>query len=302
MGIFRKSVTLERGLRGEFMKAKELDVNPILDKLMMKVPSTNTTEKYAWLGRLNKMKEWVDTKQVESVIDKSYSLENLAFENTFGVDKFDILNDNVNGAYTRIRDLATQAKEFPQILMIDRLIENGICYDGQNFLDTDHSEGDSGAQVNTASGAGVAIANIVTDFRAARARMRALKDSKGNPIWRTAHGLNLVVLCPTALEGVFEELLNAAYISQTENVLKGAADLVVLPALDANDANDWYLCAYTNSGLAPFILQENQPAKFVAQEEESEGGFFHRTYHYGCEWYGNVGYGMWQMIQRIVNT
>ena len=301
MSLIKGQATLERGLRAEFQKALQYQPNPILDSLFMNINSTGADEKYGWLGAVDSLVEWKDEKTVKSVIDHTYTVVNTPYEATIGVDRFDLADDSVGGAFMRTRDLTIRGRMFPQKLLLETIIANPTCYDGKAFFANDHEEGDSGAQDNLLTGTGVTIATITADFRAAVAAMLGFKDSAGEPIFETDVNMNLVVVCPTGLYGVFQELQNAAVISNTTNTIKGTFDLVPSSRLTGDDANDWYL--FSASPMAkPFIKQERDPLAFAALEGDSDIGFTKRTYLYSVTWRGKIAVGFWQSAVKTTNT
>lgn len=301
MGQIVNPVTLEKGLRADFMKAFEATSAPALLDAAMKVASTADHEKFGWLGASPQMQEFKDEKIPKGLLDFNYTITNVPYEATLKVDKFALRNDQLGGVQIRIRDLANRAKIFPVKLLMDLLMAGNtqLCYDGLPFFSASHSEGSSGTQSNLLSGSGVTVAALTTDFYAARAAMASFKDDQGQPFYEDMpSGQDLVVVCPPAMQGAFEQLFNAAMISNTTNTLVNAAQVVVNSRL--TDTNDWYLL---NKGgaIKPLILQENMPVEFGALEGNSDEGFKRRFYLYGVEWYGNVGYGLWQKAVKTTN-
>lgn len=300
MGQIVNPVTLEKGLRADFMKAFEGTENALIMQAALNVPSSAASEKFGWLGSSPTMQEFKDEKAPKGLLDFDYTISNVPYEATIKVDKFALKNDQLGGVQVRIRDLAARAKQFPIKLMIE-LLKAGttqLCYDGLPFFSVSHTEGDSGTQSNLLTGTGITAAQLTADFRAARAAMWGLKDDRGEPFYEDVN-MDLVVLCPPALQGVFEELFTASMISNTTNVLKGAAQVAVSSRL--TDANDWYLLNKAGA-IKPLVFQENMPVTFGALEGDSESGFMRRFYHYGVEWYGNVGFGLWQKAMKTTNT
>lgn len=302
MGIVWTPATLAAGLRSEFVLASQVKPDPTLDQLMMKVPSTKRSETYGWLGQVNDLREWVDSKTLEALTDHTYSVPNVPYEGTLQLKRTDIVDDQVGAAPQRIRDLTTKGRFHPQRLLIDAMAggDAALCYDGQYFYDTDHSEGASGTQSNKLTGTGSTTAQLQADFRAARAAILGFKDSKGKPIFETATNIKWVVTAPVGLFGAFEELQNAAIISNTTNVIKGLFDLVALPRLTTDDVNNWMLHAIV-PGMSPFILQEREALSFHALEGESDTGFFRDLYSYSVHWRGAVSYGWWQTSVLTTN-
>ena len=228
-------------------------------------------------------------------------MTNVPYEATIKVDKFTLRNDQLGAVQVRVRDLAARARVFPIKLLVDLLVAGSsqLCYDGQAFFSASHSEGSSGTQSNLLSGSGVTTSALATDFRAARAKMLGYLDDQGQPMFEDIAGQDLLVVCNPAMQGVFEELFNASMISNTSNVLKGAAQVAVTSRL--SDTNDWYLLN-RGGAVKPLILQENMPVEFGALEGQSDEGFKRRFYLYGVEWYGNVGYGLWQKAVKTTNS
>lgn len=300
MGVIVTPKTLEKGLRAEFMKAYQSTENVGLMEAAMKITSSASKEDFGWLGSAPTMQEFKDEKAPRALLDFDFSIKNVPFEGTIGVDKFALRNDQLGATQVRIKDLASRAKVFPAKLMMALMVSGttNLCYDGQPFFSASHSEGDSGAQSNLLNGTGVTDAQIQADFEAAVAAMISYKDDRGEPYYEDAAAMNLVVVCSPALKAKFDRLFNADTIAMNSNTMKGRGRAVVSSRLTGNS---WYLLNVAGE-IKPFILQENMPVTFGALEGDSDEGFKRRTYLYGVEWYGNVGYGLWQKAIKVVNS
>ena len=301
MGIVNAEtlVALQSTFRALFLQTYG-EVTPKWPLAAMEAPSENAAENYQWLGDVPGMKEWVDVKALEQLRGFNFSITNKDWEATLQVDRNHIDDDQLGIYKPRIMELAAEAKRHPDEL-ISNLIKNGaasLCYDGQFFFDTDHVEGDSGSQSNKLTGTGTTVAQLTADFRAARAAMWKFKNDRGKP-WLRGEP-KFLVICPPDLQGAFEELFTAAMISNTTNVLKGAADVWVNPYL--TDANDWVL-AHVGAPIKPFILQMRKRPEFVALDQPTaEGVFLRKKFLYGVEGRYNAGYGLWQYAILTTNT
>ncbi|WP_025122421.1 MULTISPECIES: Mu-like prophage major head subunit gpT family protein [unclassified Serratia (in: enterobacteria)] len=104
------------------------------------IPSTSRANVYGWLGQFPHMKEWVGTRTLRDMAAHAYTLENILYESTVSVPRVDIEDDNI-GTYTPIFQMQGQeAEQYPN-RDVFKVLSNGhniICYDGQNFFDTDH--------------------------------------------------------------------------------------------------------------------------------------------------------------------
>lgn len=300
MGQVVNPVTLEKGLRANFMKAYESTEPTMLMKAAMLIKSAAADEKFGWLGAVPTMQEFKDEKSPKGLIDFDYTIKNVPYEGTLKVDKFAIRNDQLGAIQIRIRDLAARARVFPAKLMMQLLVAgtSQLCYDGLPFFSASHVEGNSGTQSNLLSGSGTSLTQLETDFNAAVAAMVSYKDDQGEPWYEDEAGMQLLVVCPPALKATFDKLFTTELISNTTNTLKGRA--MVMSSARLTDANDWYLLNIAGE-VKPLVLQENMPVTFGALEGDSDEGFKRRFYLYGVEWYGNVGFGLWQKAVKTTN-
>lgn len=104
------------------------------------VPSSTGSEEYGWLGSFPKMREWLGDRVVNAMRQHGYSIKNKSFELTVGVPR-PAIEDDQYGIYTpMMQEMGLAAGENPDELVFG-LLKNGpatLCYDGQNFFDTDH--------------------------------------------------------------------------------------------------------------------------------------------------------------------
>ena len=299
MGQIVNPISLEKGLRTEFMKA--YTPGEIVSKFMQfatEIKSSAAEEKFGWLGNVPQMQEYKDEKAPKGLIDFDFSIKNVPYEATIKVDKFALRNDQYGAIQMRIRELAVRARTFPAKLLTNLIVAgtSQLAYDGLPFFSASHTEGASGTQSNIVTGTGITLAQLEADFNSAVTMMAGFKDDLGEP-FDEAGVRDLVIFCPVALEPLFVKLFGAELIGQNTNTLKGAARVVSSSRLSGND---WYLFNVAG-GIKPLILQENMPVEFGALEGESDEGFKRRFYLYGVEWYGNVGYGLWQKAIMINN-
>ena len=293
-------VVLEKGLKTIFMKAYNTQAEAMdHEKLLTNVTSGARSEKYGWLGAIDEMKEWIDERQITSMIDNSYELENVDYENTIGIDRNTFLDDQDGMIKVRIGDLAKKAKVHSRKLMFEQIVANGLCYDGQNFFDSDHAEDVSGAQNNILAGTSAApyvVATFKADFISARAMMLAFKDSKGNPYNEGVS--NFIAVIPPSLQGVAEETFNASMIASTTNTLKGAAQILISSRLPVDE--DWYLFEYSGP-VGPFIWQIRSAVEFELRGKGTEAFFMRKKIYAGVDARYALGYGLWQKAVKINN-
>ena len=124
------------------------------------ITSTQKEQKYGWLGKIPRVREWIGPRVVQNLSQHDYAIKEKALELTISVDKDDIETDNL-GIYTPMFQMMGQSTGSEWESMVWSILKNGwatLCYDGQNFFDTDHPVLDAaGAETsvaNTDNGAG----------------------------------------------------------------------------------------------------------------------------------------------------
>lgn len=133
------------------------------DKVAMTVPSAGRDETYGWLGQMPQLREWLDGERtIRDLKAHGFSITNKKFESTVGVKREDFADDRLGVFKPMFAEMGHLAAQHPDELLFG-LLKAGfgtLCYDGQNFFDTDHpSVNAAGATVtvsNMQAGAGAA--------------------------------------------------------------------------------------------------------------------------------------------------
>ena len=140
--MFKKSEVLkaiETQFKKDFAAGLGL-IKPQWDLIAMKVSSNTKVNTYGFLGQFPKMVEWVNKRQRKAMQAQGTSIENKLYENTVGIPRTDIEDDQVGLFRPMVQQAAQSAAELPDDLVFG-LLKAGkttLCYDGQNYFDTDH--------------------------------------------------------------------------------------------------------------------------------------------------------------------
>lgn len=133
--------SLRTMVRNEFKTAFDAAItNDDYKELVTIIASNTASNSYAWLGAFPQMREWIGDRVVKDMQEHSYTIANKKYEATLGILRTDIEDDNL-GQY-RVLSQA-QGQEAVDFFWreIAKLLLGGfssLCYDGQNFFDTDH--------------------------------------------------------------------------------------------------------------------------------------------------------------------
>lgn len=283
---------LEDGLKTVFFEALDAAVGDY-QRIATIVPSSSDEESYPWLGAVPSVREFADERMPLGLLEHDFSIRNKTWESSIAVERAAIEDDKLGQIRLRVQSLARETRRHMDELVFT-LLKNGFaaqCYDGQYFFDTDHADGESGAQSNKGTSALDAAA-----LQAAITAMMKFKDDRGKFLGVVPD----LLVVPPDLQWTAMELLESTYwpeaVSGSEkhasNVLKGKLDLLVSPYL--TDSSDWFVLS-TRGIVKPLILQSRTPIEFAALEADSESGFMRDQYIYGVRARYNAGYGLWQM-------
>lgn len=260
-----------------------------------------------WLGAAPQMREWADERRAIGLGDYSYEVTIARYEATIEID-IDALRDGRQDIYTpRIREMSQNAARLEYNLISDLIAngETGDCYDGQDFFDTDHSEGDSGTQSNELTGTGSTLEQIRTDYYSAYSALMGFKDDKGvqlqpsefRPIVWIPNSATLLERFSQLRDG---NLAPSASTGGNSNVLANKFELVVDPRL--SDANDWYMFR-TDGAMKPFVLVTRENANYADNFDSVVPDVFDRRVgKAGVAARMVAAYGMWQKAVKVKNA
>lgn len=130
-------------------------------KIATLVPSTTAVETYAWLGEFTRLREWIGERQINRMKAHGYTLANKKFEGTEAIGREYVEDDTYGVLMPKFQDMGYAAATHPDEMTFALLLAgfDNLCYDGQNFFDTDHPVGDEGQEQsvsNMQAGAGTA--------------------------------------------------------------------------------------------------------------------------------------------------
>ena len=128
-------------LSGEFaQRLTQLQGIDSYSSLVTVINSNSQSNTYGWLGKFPQLREWVGKRNLLSIKENSYVLENRRFESTLAIDRADIEDDNIGMYPAMAGAMADEVVSFfnRNIAILLQEGQQTLCYDGQNFFDTDH--------------------------------------------------------------------------------------------------------------------------------------------------------------------
>lgn len=304
--LINDTVALTKGLRAEFLR-RTMEPGPLalIQRLATIVPSSASSETYAWFGDVPQMEEFKDQVKYSGLTDTTYAIVNKEFASGLKVKRTEIEDDQIGIILTRVRQLAQRAQKFPLKLLFDLLANGesatlGLGYDGVAFFSSAHpARGQAAAQDNLLDGTGVSVSALKTDIGTSIQTLKTFVDEANEPYHEMLDPKELVIVCGPELEQPMREALNAAIIGNTSNLLSGqVGELIVNQRY--SQTNDWDLL-YTGDAVKPFIFQEREALSFT-EDLTGEDAFERLIYKFRAYMRGNVGYGMYQNAVRTKNV
>jgi phage major head subunit gpT-like protein len=278
------------------------------------MPSPGKQTVYGWTGMLPKPRVWKGSRVVVQANPQTYTLVNLPYEHTLGIDRFDLDDDLMGIYYRQIPDQARQVRRLPDYWHRDLLEnlgdqtgtkQNGL--DGLTAFNTAHPVNlyapAAGTYTNDTTGGGQTINSRLiggsfspTSFATVVEYMMNLPGEDGEPLGIYPN----LGMFPSALMLEAELVLKSTFFSPpawgTITGQVGAADNplrrfgvtpIVNPYLTSN--TKWYLFDTTKS-FKPLIWQVNTPAVFTPRVNENDPVVFD-THHYLWGVWGRVAPG-----------
>ena len=302
------------GVIGEFfLQLESLLGAGWINLISMLFDSDQESETYNWLGMSPAMREWIGGRQAKGFRENGITIVNKEFEATVEIPVKWMRRDKTGQIKVRIGELARRAVEHWAKLLSTLIINgtgstSGLCYDGQYFFDIDHSEGDSGTQLNLLAAAqvpalDVATAAAPTSLEAAKAILGVIaymlnyKDDQGEPMNDGARSF-LVMTSPVLWSHLAPAIYSSLVTSGESNpaaALIASTDFKISVVPNSRlTYTTQFVVLRTDAKTKPFIRQEEVGIEMDAIAEGSEEEFKNKRHLYGASATRNVGYGYWQ--------
>jgi phage major head subunit gpT-like protein len=280
--------------------------------------SDQASETYNFLGQSPAMREWLGGRQAKGFSGQGVTIVNKHYEGTIEVRKVDARRDKTPQIQARINDFADRAQTHWASLLSTLLLDgpSTVCYDGQFYFDTDHSEGASGTQDNDitvdisalpAAVHGVVTAPSVEEMQQtmlkAIAQILSFKDDRGEPMNENAR--RFMVIVPVALYLVAVAAVSTLATAALQQNLNPNLIAGLMVDVQMNARLTWtdsFAVFRTDSPIKGLIRQTEQEVELKAKAEGSEFEFDNDAWQFGIDAWRGTGYGYWQRACYVTMT
>jgi phage major head subunit gpT-like protein len=315
-----QSILSSRAIRGMYFARLETNAGlPWVNGLANMFGSDQASETYAFLGQSPGFREWIGGRQGKGLRSDSLAITNKHYESTLEIAVKDARRDKTGQIMARVQEFADRSVTHWASLLSTLLLNGAttVCYDGQYYFDTDHSEGSSGSQSNSisvdisalpAAVHGAVTAPSVEEFQQAMlagiAQILSFKDDRGEPMNENAKAFIIKVpvsLYLTATAAVTAVTTAALQQNLNPNMIAGLDISVVMnPRLSA--WTDKFSVHRVDSPIKGLICQEEKGTELKVKAEGSEYEFDNDAWQFGLDSWRNVGYGYWQRACLVTMT
>lgn len=272
--------------------------------------SDQASETYAWLGMPPALREWIGGRHAKEQREDSHIITNKHYEATLEILLSDLRRDKSGQVEARIAEFAQRGlTHFASLLSTDIINgESTVCYDGQYFFDTDHSEGDSGTLSNDITTDISALPTSVHGSAAAApspeemqqaiqksiTQMMTFVDDQGEPLNEMAN--EFLVMVPAGLANVTRSAMSQVRAAgpATFDMDGYKIAVAVNPRLTTGGWTDKFVTFRADGSIKPLIRQEETEPQLKLKGEDSEFAFDNDAIQIGIDTWRGTGYGRWQ--------
>ena len=300
-----------RAIMGMYFARREATPNAgWIDGVSNLFGSDQAGETYNFLGQSPAMREWIGGRQAKGFSGQGITILNVHYEASVEIQKKDARRDKTGQIRARLEEFYDEGANHWATLLSSLLLAgaSSLCYDGQYYFDTDHTEGQSGVQSNKInvdiSGlpalvhgavAAPSVEEMQQSILAGISAILSFKGDRGQMMNRNAKAF--VVVVPVGLY-----LIAVAAVSTlttvnlapnlNPNLIAGLTiDVQMVAELTWTDT---FAVFRTDSPIKGFIRQTEQEVELKAKAEGSEFEFDNDAWQFGIDAWRGVGYGYWQ--------
>lgn len=283
----------------------------IMDGIIFRTTSDSDQETYPWLAYAPGVREMTGSRLKRSVPELSWAIKNKKFENTV-ILQYELLRFNKVGTVAALMaNLGAKARAYPDKLA-SALINAGngaLCYDGQYFFDTDHS--DPGAAYTTSQSNSLTsdATNHLTPtdlemaaaIRGGYSAMLGFVDGDGDPVMMDANS-TITVMVPPSYAAMAQRVSVVDQLTgPVGNDLKGRFRVVVNPWLPAPSTTAAFYM-FNDSGARKALIYQVADDIRLEDDMGQQNEFDTKDASFGTFGFYNVGYGDWRYAVRHIFT
>lgn len=267
----------------------ELENNPAPSWIVLVfqiILSAVRTEIIAFTKGFPQMREWIGPRKVQSLSEYEVQITKKDHELTVGVNRDDIFFDRFNIIANQIRGIAQAVGRHFTKYFVDLCLKGDQtkCYDGQNYYDTAHPNGDGTTWRNYTD-----QAISPSEWELAKQRAAKIKNAdSGNPLLINWTHIFFGPNAETAVDKLFGRgKIDGGDDNIHYNKIPEANRFKIL---EFGDTAKWFLFDLSKL-IKPFLMQIVKGIDFVPFDSPTDWNVFqNKEYVYGIDTMDNAAY------------
>jgi hypothetical protein len=231
------------------------------------IDSDQDSEDYGWLGQVPQMSEKRGEKKYSQLRETEWNVKNVEYQGGIAIPKKHVIYDKTGQVRIRVNDLVDRSQAHWVSLIAPLVIagEAGLCYDGQYYFDTDHSEGSSGSQSNSithdvTTTTAPSATEMIDAILSGVSSMLAFKDDRGEYVNENMN--EFLIVCGTPLMKAGLKSLSQSNVGSGEANILIEQDSFRLRLAASPRFASWttkFAIFATQGDQKPIIRQQRQP-------------------------------------------
>lgn len=274
-------------------------------RISSEISSKSKSNTYGWIASQLVLRQWLGPRVAQNLSEHDYTLKNQKYEGTVELLRDD-LEDDILGVFEgqALPGLAEATRKHPDTLLAALLAQNPNGYDGVSFFNTSHPAYNSGVaysnDIATTGSGGLLTGDIVSTVFA---DMASYIGENGLPLKVRP---SILMVPPQREKDALVVMQSTTYAvpgttgasATVENVLKGWAEVLVVPELAASPTVVYFVDA--RKPIKPFVYQKRTAPEFVAKQDPSDPKVFEEdVFQYGVRIRDNVGVSLPFLCARV---
>lgn len=135
-----KIKALDTTIKLNFNEGLKMPVDETYKRFTMNIPSDSSSNTYEWLSEFPIAQEWKGSRKLKNVSMRTYEVDNKDWESSIEVHENDVADNKLASKFIAAKGLGYSINEIVprQCYLALKKGHETLCYDGQNFFDTDH--------------------------------------------------------------------------------------------------------------------------------------------------------------------
>ena len=269
------------------------ELDPMIDRIATRVPSSTASNKYPLGGLTGTMREWLGDREIHNIAAYVETVANLKYEHTIAVPKEDIEDDQVGWIMAVVQQMAREGSQHPWREALTALMTNGFStdyptQDAKAFFSATHTWANS--EYTTAQDN---LTDEALDSDAVYTGIQFFDDVRGPNGNRLNYQPDLF-LAASNIRSTVDGLFNQATLATGETNPHFGRFSKENQIIGHGIPSGYWAMLCTNAPVKPVVFQERRPFTMTSMTNLTDENVFMRDeFMWGTNYRGKVACIAW---------